>query len=97
MIHEFQKKTITGIATSWSLKTKSNFLHSVRHNERFASAANKENTDVAITLQNGGKSKRAMSQLGTTMGRVFNGMVKKISSKAGLSTLNCVRAAAFTH
>jgi hypothetical protein len=104
MVHEFHKKTIS---SSWSLKNKSSFLHSVWHNkhpdidraicERFAPAANKNYMDVAITLPNGGKSKRAMSQLGTTMGRVFNSMVKKISSKAGLATPNCVRAAVFKY
>jgi hypothetical protein len=103
MIFEFRKK----IARPWSLNNKSDLLHSIRHNEdpaidraicqRFASAADKENMDVAITLPKGGKSKRAMSQLGTTMGLVLNGMVKKISSKAGLATPNRVRAAAFDY
>jgi hypothetical protein len=101
-------KTNTGIQKPWSrLNKKSDFLHRIRHNEdpaidraicqRFASAADKENKDVAITLPKGGKSKRAMSQLGTTMGLVFNGMVKKISSKAGLATPNRVRATAFDY
>jgi hypothetical protein len=101
-------KTITGIQKPWlCLNNKSNFLHSVRHNEdpaidraicqRFASAADKENKDVAITLPNGGKSKRAVSQLGTTMGQVFNGLVKIISSKAGSATPNRVRATGFKY